>query len=163
VRDTLQAHLGSHQVARVIYGAIIGLALIVAVEDHPPTAGVMLVWLLGTALTVALAEAYSDILGSETREHHRVTRDELRPMLVDAGAVFFGVAFPGVYFVIAWLSFLDVEGAFRLARWTGLGLIGFYGYWAQRLSGGSVRRALVHGAGVAAVAGCLIALKALVH
>jgi hypothetical protein len=31
-------HLRSRQVSRVIYGAIIGLALVVALEAHPPRA-----------------------------------------------------------------------------------------------------------------------------
>ena len=41
VRGAIESHLGSAQVPRVIYGAIIGLALVVSLEDHPPRAGVM--------------------------------------------------------------------------------------------------------------------------
>src|SRR5688572_8694234 len=123
----------------------------------------MAVWLLATALTVAAAEVYSDVVGSETRERHPVTRAEFLPMLDDAVAVAFGVAFPAVFFVLSWLSFIEVETAFRIARWSGLGLIGFYGYWASRLGGAPVRRALMHGAGVAAAGLAVIVLKALVH
>ena len=36
MRASLEAHLGSKQVTRVVYGSIIGLALIVAIENHPP-------------------------------------------------------------------------------------------------------------------------------
>ena len=84
-------------------------------------------------------------------------------MLDDSLAVGFGVAFPAVFFLLAWLSVIDIEGAFRLARWSGLGLIGFYGYWAARFAGAPVRRALVQAAAVAAVGGAVIVLKALVH
>jgi hypothetical protein len=59
VRAALEAHLGSRQVARIVYGAIIGLTLVVALHDHPPTAGVMTSWLLLSAVAVALAEVYS--------------------------------------------------------------------------------------------------------
>ena len=38
VLRVLEDHLGSQQVSRVIYGSIIGLALVVALEVHPPTA-----------------------------------------------------------------------------------------------------------------------------
>ena len=63
MRATLEAHLGSRQVARVVYGAIIGLTLIVALEDHPPSAAVMIAGLLLTGLAVALAEVFSDVGG----------------------------------------------------------------------------------------------------
>ena len=37
----VEGHLGSNQVSRVLYGSIIGLALVVALEDHHPRPGVM--------------------------------------------------------------------------------------------------------------------------
>jgi hypothetical protein len=40
VRTSVEAHLGSRQVSRVVYGSIIGVALIVALQSHPPSAGV---------------------------------------------------------------------------------------------------------------------------
>src|SRR5436190_17389246 len=41
VHRAFEVHLRAHNVARIIYGATIGLALVVALEDHPPAAGVM--------------------------------------------------------------------------------------------------------------------------
>src|SRR4051794_13259570 len=38
LRRAVDAHLGSRDVARVIYGSIIGLALVVALGQHPPSA-----------------------------------------------------------------------------------------------------------------------------
>ena len=35
VRARIEAHLGSGQVAKVVYGSIIGLALVVALAGHP--------------------------------------------------------------------------------------------------------------------------------
>jgi hypothetical protein len=51
----LEDHLGSEQVSRVIYGAIIGMALIVVLEQHPPSPGVIAGTLIATGLAVALA------------------------------------------------------------------------------------------------------------
>ncbi|SFL94023.1 hypothetical protein [Geodermatophilus ruber] len=163
MRANLEAHLGSRQVARVVYGAIIGLALVVVLEAHPPGAGVTAAWLLGTALAVALAELYSEVVGVETSERHRVTRPQLAHLLDDALAVGFGVGFPALFFLIAAVGVMEVGTAFTIAKWTGLGLIGFYGYWAARFAGTPVPRALLQGAAVALVGAVLIALKALLH
>ena len=59
----VEGHLGSNQVSRVLNGTIIGLALVVALEDHHPRPGVMVATLLGTAVAVSLAEFYSEIVG----------------------------------------------------------------------------------------------------
>jgi hypothetical protein len=163
VRAALEAHLGSRQVARIVYGSILGLTLVVALDNHPPAAGVMVAWLLLSAVTVALAELYSEVVGDETRERHRVTRAQLASMLDGVGAVALGVSFPAVFFLLSAVGLIRLETAFDIAKWSGLGLIGFYGYWAARFSGASTFRALVRAALVAAVGGAVIAVKALLH
>jgi VIT1/CCC1 family predicted Fe2+/Mn2+ transporter len=163
MRTRLAAHLGSRQVARIIYGAIIGLALVVALEGYPRSAGAMIGWLLGTAVAVALAEFYSEVVGTETSERHRVTRHQLRHLFDDAAAVAFGVAFPAVFFLLVAVGVTRTEAAFALAKWGGFVLIGFYGYWAARFSGASVLRSLAHAGLVGLVAAFLIVLKAALH
>ena len=163
MRATLESHLGSRAVARVVYGAIIGLTLVVTAEGHPPRAGVMAAWLLMTGLTVALAEVYSEVIGIETSERRRVTRHQLAHLIGQGWALVFGVAFPGVFFLLAILDAFQIDTAFALAKWTGLGLIGFYGYWAARFAGSPIPRALAQAAAVALVGGIVIAFKALVH
>jgi len=163
MRASIEAHLGSRQVAKVVYGSIIGLALVVALAAHPPGAAAMIVSLLGTAVAVGLAELYSEIVGAETSSRHSVTRHELAHMLDDAFAVAFGIAFPALFFLAALLSLMSVDTAFTLAKWTGLALIGFYGYVAARFSGAPVHRALLRACVVALIGGALIVLKSLLH
>ena len=163
MRASLETHLSSRKVSRIVYGAIVGLTLVVALEDHPPTAGVMTTWLLISAVTVALAELYSEVVGAETSERHRVTRHQLSHMLGSAGAVALGVAFPAGFFLLAVVHLIELDTAFTIATWGGLGLIGFYGYWAARFAGAPVPRALVQAALVAAAGGIVIVFKALVH
>jgi VIT1/CCC1 family predicted Fe2+/Mn2+ transporter len=159
----IRSHLGSTQVARVVYGAIIGLALIVALQKHPPAAGTMIASLMGTAVAVGLAELYAEVVGIETRERHRVRREQVGELIDDSLAVAFGVAFPAVFFVLAAAGALKLDTAFTLAKWTGLALIGFYGFVAARFAGAPLSRALVQGLGVGAIGAALIAFKALVH
>jgi len=163
LRRAVEAHLGSRDVARVIYGSIIGLALVTALKAHPPAAGVMVSVLLGSAIAVGLAEVYSEFVGEEARTRRKVDRAHVRILLADAGAVTFGAGFPAVFFVLAAAGAMKDDTAFVLAKWTGLGLICVYAFLAARLSGYRVAGALLHAALLGAVGGALIALKALVH
>lgn len=159
----MAAHLESRDVTRVLYGAVIGLALVVALEAHPPTAGQTVAAILGTAAAVGLAEIYSELVGGEARTRRPVRTTHLRTAALDAAAVMFGAGFPALFFVLAAAGAFDVGLAFTLSKWTGLGLICSYGFVAGRLSGSSVGGAILHAAAVGAIGGVLIALKALVH
>jgi len=163
MRQAIEAHLGSRQVARVIYGAIIGMALVVSLEHHPPRPGVMVGTLLATAAAVGLAELYSEVVGAETRNRRRVEREQLREIVDDVGAVAFGIAFPAVFFVLAAARVLEVDTAFTIAKWSGLGLISFYGFVAGRLAGARRGASLLQALVVGVVGGALIAFKALIH
>ena len=89
--------------------------------------------------------------------HHRGA------MIADVLAVAAGAAFPAVFFVLAAAGALELDTAFTIAKWSGLGLIALYGYWAARLGGASTARALVYAGAVALIGAFVIALKALVH
>ena len=163
VREAIESHLGSAQVSRVIYGAIIGLALIVSLEKHPPKAAVMVGFILATAVAVALAEIYSDIIGTETRTHARVENARKRHIAKESTAVAGGIGFPAVFFLLASAGVLETATAFTVAKWSGLGLIGLYGFVGGRLSGRSVPASILHGLAVGLIGGFLIAFKSLLH
>ncbi len=161
--SAIKAHLGSRQVSRVIYGAIIGLALIVALEEHPASPGVVVATLLGTAVAVGLAELYSDILGTETRTRRHVRGADLPDMVYDGAAVAFGISSPVVFFLLAEAHVIEQDTAFTIATWSGLGLIGFYGFCAARLAGEGLLASALRALAVALIGAFLIVLKALVH
>ena len=163
LRRFVAAHLGSRQVSRVVYGAIIGLALVVALEQHPPPTAAVIATLVGTAVAVALAELYSELVAFETRGRRDASRAERRGLGADMAAVSIGIAFPAVFFVLAAAGVIDEDVAFTVSKWTGLGLIGAYGYAGARLSGAGTMASLARAVGVALIGGFLIALKALVH
>jgi hypothetical protein len=159
----IEAHLGTQQVSRVIYGAIIGMALVVSLEAHPPRPGVVAGTLLATAVAVGLAELYSEVVGAETRNRRRVRRDQLGHILRDVTAVGFGIAFPAVFFLLAAAGVLEDDTAFTVAKWSGLGLISFYGFIAGRLAGAGLWASVLQALAVSVIGGVLIAFKALVH
>jgi hypothetical protein len=163
VRRAIESHLGSQDVTCVIYGAIVGLALVVALEQNPPGPGHVVAALAGTALAVALAELYSEAVGEEARTRRQVGSGRLRVFAGEAVAVAFGAAFPAVFFVVAAAGWIELGTAFTLSKWSGLGLICAYGLVAARLAGAGWARAGVHALAVGAIAGFLIAFKALVH
>lgn len=163
VHPRIASHLASGNVSRVVYGSIIGLALVLTMEAHPISAGVSVGTLLATAVAVALAELYSELVGRRARSSVGGSVESWEEIAEDAMAVAFGVASPSVIFLAAMLGLFELETAFTLAKWTGLGLIAGYGYAAARLEGRGTTGALVHALGVGLIAGVLIALKALVH
>jgi hypothetical protein len=118
---------------------------------------------LATAVAVGLAEFYSDVIGSQTRNRRRVGREQAGHILEDVMAVAFGIAFPAVFFLLAVAGVLEPDTAFTVAKWSGLGLISFYGFIGGRLSGAGLWSSLLQAVAIAAVGGVLIAFKALVH
>ena len=163
MRRAIEEHLGSAQVSRVIYGAIIGMALVVVLEHQHPTAGVVAATLVATGLAVALAEAYSEVIGTQTRLRRKLARHHVREIVEDVGAVFFGVVFPDVLFVLAALDWIDIDTAFTLAKWSGVLIITAYAFIAARLSGERMAASLLQALGVGLIGVALIAVKSLLH
>jgi hypothetical protein len=159
----VEDHLGSGQVSRVIYGTIIGLALVVALEHQHPRPVVMVATLLGTAVAVGLAEFYSEIVGTEVRTRRRVERARVREIATDVAAVAFGIGFPTFFFLLSVAGALQVETAFDIAKWSGLALTGTYGFIAARLADAGTLAALGQATAVALIGAFLIGLKALIH
>jgi hypothetical protein len=161
--ERIEEHLGSRDVARVIYGAIVGLALVVALQSHPPAAGVMAALLVATAVAIGLAELYAEAVSTEARTRRPLSAAQLRTMAGEAAGVVFGAGFPAVFFVLAALGVMDVHLAVTLSKWSGLGLICGYGYLAARLAGATHGRGLAHAVVLGLIAGALIAVKAILH
>jgi len=161
---SLSTEAYSRQVARVLYGAVVGLALVVGLESHPPPAGVMVGTLLATALAVGAAEFYGEFIGRELRSRRLgLEWGTVRGILAGVGATMVGAGFPAVFFVLAALDVLSVPSAFDVAKWSGLGLIMGYGFLAGRVAGGTRRAAFLHAVIVGAIGGLLIAVKSLLH
>jgi hypothetical protein len=58
---------------------------------------------------------------------------------------------------------MEVGAAFVVSKWTGMGLIGLYGYAAGRLAGNGVVRSLLQAGAVVIVGFAIVSVKALFH
>jgi hypothetical protein len=163
MREAIVAHLDSRQVSRVLYGSIIGLALVVALEAHPPRSVAIVVTLIATALAVGLAEVYAEYVGTEVRTRTRPRRHDVLEMFEDGVSTAAGVAFPAVFFVLAALDWIERDTAFDIAKWSGLGLILAYAFAAARLTGDTVLRSMRRAAVAGLIGTFLILVKALLH
>jgi VIT1/CCC1 family predicted Fe2+/Mn2+ transporter len=123
----------------------------------------MAVLLVATAVTIGLAEMYSEAISLEARTRAPLDRRQLRLVAGESIAVIIGAAFPALFFVLAALGAFDVDLAFVLSKWSGLALICAYAFLAARLAGASVPRCLVHAAALGLLAGALIAVKSVLH
>lgn len=159
----VQSHLRSGQVSRVVYGSIIGLALVLTLEAKPSSPGIVAGTLVATAVAVGLAEMYSELLGRRANVGMGGEAEPLRGVVEDTVAVIFGVSFPAVFFLVAVAGPIQSETAYALAKWSGFGLIAAYGYLAARQAGSSHPQAALRAVGVALIAALLILFKALVH
>ena len=134
-----------------------------ALEDHPPAAAATAAILLGTAVAVALAELYSELLGVRVRlgtgvdRGHRARDRRERGGGRDRG----GPA--GWVLPAGGDGAIELGTAFSLAKWSGLGLMSFYGFAAARLSGADLKGSLLQALAIGAIGALVIAIKALVH
>jgi Na+/proline symporter len=163
LRASIESHLGSEDVSRVLYGTIVGLALVLALEAgvHEPgeTAGLI----LATAVAIGLADLFSDAIATEARTRTRVTRAHLRRHARAAAAVVIGAGFPAVFFVLAALGAMTQHTAFTLAKWSGLALVCGYAFLAARMAGAHWTHATRHAVVAGALGVALIEVKALLH
>lgn len=159
----LQSHLDSGDVARILYGTIVALALVLAFEDEPHHPAEVGWFILATAVMIGLAELFSEAIVAPARTKQMLAVSHVRTLARDALAVTIGAGFPAIYFLLAALGVIDDGTAFRLAKWTGLALVCSYAYLAARLSGATPGRALSHATAAGAVGFALIELKSQLH
>jgi hypothetical protein len=163
LRASVESHLGSQDVSRVLYGTIVGLALVLALETDAHRAGESAAFILATALTIGLAELFAEAISQEARTRTTIRRRDLKPLARDAIAVVIGAGFPAIYFILAALGVMKGHTAFTLAKWSGLALVCGYAFLAARMAGAHYRHATRHALAAGIVGVALIVLKSLLH
>ena len=164
MRERLHSHLQAQAVTHAIYQTVIVLAIVVSLERHPPSDGTLIVYVIGGAIAVGLADLYAGVVGRMIRERQPASRRVVRD---DAVAILEGivvaVALPIAFFGLHRAGVLATQRAFDLTEWTELVLIGFYAFVANRFAGFSVRHSLLLGGATTLIGLLLVGLKALFH
>jgi len=127
--------LDGHRVSKIVYGTIIILVVILAMEDHPPSPAGTVVTLLFSGLGVALAELYSDFIGTKINKKSALSWEERKQITRNVSAVMIGALLPLPLVILAWMGFLDLKLAILLDKWLLVMVLLFYGFVAAKLSG----------------------------
>jgi hypothetical protein len=149
--------------ARAVYGTIVALPVINALDDGSTAADELIVAVLGAAVAASLAETYADYLATVIRQRRHLSGAEIRQAATDSALGTLAALFTLVPFVLVELGWIEMQTAFDVAPWVGLGLIAGYSLFANRLAGLPTGRGLLTTAAMIAIGLTLIAIKSLTH
>lgn len=156
-------HSEGHYAARCVYGAILVLALLLALQQHPPGPFHAALLVAGTILAVLAAETYADLLGVEVDMGRPPTRDQRREKLRELAVVTGAAEGPVLVLVLAGLGLMDKQLAFQVAVWITIGLLFLAGFLARWLSGRSFWASLQSSCAVGGLGIALAIFKQLAH
>jgi len=151
-------------VARSIYGLLLVMTVLEAMEIHPPHAG----WagpelLIGTLLAVALAEVYSDVFAGMFVQKKRLCRNDLGHLGREAAPLLIGLPLPVAVLVISALGLVGIHHAIDAAQIIAYGSQLICGWWMARNMGARQAARVAGGITMFAIAFALVALKAAFH
>ncbi|MFI5122508.1 MAG: hypothetical protein ACHQJ5_06390 [Vicinamibacteria bacterium] len=153
----------AQRAARAVYGAIIALAVILALEEATAGAGEVIAAAIGSVIAAMLAEGYAEYIAAVIRERRHPTRSEVRETSADVGAGTLAALVPVIPFVLVELGLIELDTAYDIAPWLGLGVIGGYALLANRIAGLSRTRSGIVTAIALAIGLGLILVKGLTH
>jgi hypothetical protein len=153
----------AQRAARAVYGSIIALAVIVVLEEAGADAGEVLAAVIGSVVGAMLAEGYAEYIAAVIRERRHPGRTEVLDTAADVGVGTLAALVALVPFVLAALSVIELDTAYEIAPWLGLGVIGGYALFANRAAGLSRAQTVVFTAIALALGLALIAIKTVSH
>ena len=153
----------AERAARAVYGSIIALAVILALQRTQAAASEVIPAVIGSVIAASLAELYAEYIALTIRDRHHPGRVRLREELTDVAAGSVAAMLPMVPFILVAFGWIELATAYDLARWVGIGVIAAYTVLANRLAGLSTMRTFLVTTAVIAIGLSLIAIKALTH
>ena len=145
--------------AKVIDGAVIAMAVLGSMSYSLPRPLEVVVGVFASVLAVTLVHTYAETLNQEMKESRITSWSERWDLFVKLRWMMASTLVPAACFGLAFLRLITPERAFR---WTEIGMVAVlfgFGFLSRRLSGGSIRRASVYGAGAVALGLLLVEVK----
>jgi hypothetical protein len=160
-RAGIATHLA---IARSVYGLVIVMSVLEVMEIHPPHAG----WagpelLVGTVLTVALAEVDADAIAGMFVHHKRLSRSEAGHIGWEAVPLLVGAPLPVAVLVLSALGLVEIHHAIDGAQIVAYTTLLLFGWWMARNLGTRPAARVAGGVTLVAIAFLLVALKAAFH
>lgn len=153
----------AERAARAVYGSIIALAVILVLQRTRAPASEVIPAVIGSVIAASLAELYAEYIALTIRDRHHPDTKRLGEELTDVAAGSVAAMLPMVPFILVAVGAMELDTAYDIAGWVGIGVIAAYTLLANRLAGLSTVRTLLVTAAVIAVGLSLIAIKALTH
>ena len=132
-----KVRLNREQIAKVIYGSILILVVVLALEEEHFVGVKNSVLVLFTAFAIMLAELYSDVISSMIENKRNLSLEEWQQVVLNSGAVMVAAFLPALCFLLGGLAVIPHETSFQLAKWSAVLLLGLYGYLSTSLAGRS--------------------------
>lgn len=123
---------------RIVYGAVVILAALLAVDSTRATYRTQIGATLLATVAVLFAEVYSDVVGTMIRERRRLSHGELVAMTAELGSLVLAAVPPLVLTILAALGLMSLSTAESLSVWLLVGLLFALGFAAARMAGGSI-------------------------
>ena len=108
--------LDTHDVSRAIYGAISVLAVLLIMDDHPPTVGAAAINVFGTVLAVALAEAYSEVIGETIAHKKQFTLETAKKAWLSTRPVFVSASLPIFIILLSLTGLYSIHASFTISK-----------------------------------------------
>jgi hypothetical protein len=153
----------AQRAARAVYGSIIALAVIVVLEQADAAASEVLAAVAGSVIAAMLAEGYAEYIAAVIRERRHPSRGEFRDTAADVVAGTLAAFVVLIPFILATLGAIELETAYDIAPWLGLGVIGGYALLANRIAGLSRTHSAIVTTAAIGIGLALIAIKTLTH
>ena len=153
----------AERAARAVYGSIIALAVILTLQRADAGAGEVIPAVIGSVVAASLAELYAEYIALTIRDGHHPDRGRLGQELSDVVAGTIAAMLSLVPFFLEAAGVIELETAYDIAPWLGIGVIAAYTILANRLAGLSRMRAIAVTAAVVTIGLSLIVIKALTH
>lgn len=155
--------VSSNLVARAVYGLITVLAVLQAMELHPPEAWRGAVTIFGTTLAIALIEVYAETIGELLGGRHRLARNDLVHFWHDATPVLVGAQGPTIVLILSALGLMSVETAIDIAQLVAFVTLFVYGWRIGQMLDVPIVRRVLSGLILVAIGGLLVGIKAAFH